>query len=202
MKLTLSSLACGALLVTGCAAPRITNDVTTFHDEIRPAGETIRVMPADPANAGSLEFQTYATRINEELRKAGYTPVTEPDVVTDLIAEVDYSVATGQSERSGRRTGASVGVGYGSGRWYNPWSIGVSVPVFGGSHPGTPLYHRSLELNIIDADDSQQRLFEGRVVSDGTESALNVVMPHLITAMFTDFPGESGTTKVVEIPTD
>lgn len=202
MKHVLPIFACAALLLTGCAAPRITNDVTTFHDEITPAGETIRVIPADPANAGSLEFQTYASRINEELREAGYTPVTEPDVVTDLIAEVDYSVATGPSERSGRRSGASVGVGYGFGRWYNPWSIGVSVPVFGGQRVPTPLYHRILELNIVEAEDAEQRLFEGRVISDGTEGALNVVMPHLITAMFTDFPGESGTTKVVEIETD
>ena len=204
MKLVLPTLSCGALLLAGCAAPRIENDVTTFHDEIMPAGESIRVMPADPANVNSLEFQTYANRISEELRKAGYTPVSEPDVVTDLIAEVDYSVAAGASEISRGGTGASVGVGYGFGRWYNPWHIGVSLPIFR-SRPRVseiPIYHRSLELNIVEAEDAQQRLFEGRVVSDGSEGALNVVMPYLITAMFTDFPGESGTTKVVEIETE
>jgi hypothetical protein len=201
MKHVLPTFACTALLLAGCAAPRIENDVTTFHDEIMPAGESIRVMPADPANVNSLEFQTYANRISEELRKAGYTPVSEPDVVTDLIAEIDYSVAVSHSEINRSRTGVSVGVGYGFGRWYNPWNIGVSAPIFGReSRPyGIPIYQRSLELNIVEAEDSTQRLFEGRVVSDGSEGALNVVMPYLITAMFTDFPGESGTTKVVEI---
>jgi hypothetical protein len=57
-------------------------------------------------------------------------------------------------------------------------------------------------MNIVEADGEMDRVFEGRVESNGTESSLPEVMPYLITAMFNNFPGESGTTKVVTIEKD
>ena len=42
-------------------------------------------------------------------------------------------------------------------------------------------------------------LFEGRVESVGKDNRLADVMPYLVQAMFTDFPGTSGVTKQVTI---
>jgi len=61
------------------------------------------------------------------------------------------------------------------------------------------VYNRLLRMNIVSADDEQKVVFEGRVQSIGREREIARVMPYLITAMFSNFPGESGVTKVVTI---
>lgn len=206
MKLVLPAITASLLVLSGCAS-RISGDVTTFHEDLMPAGETIRVVAANPELNRSLEFRTYAQRINDELRKIGYTPVTEPDVVADLIAEVDYEVAPGPTQVYTDRSRSYVRYHFGYGRYYNPWYFGFYDPFFDPmwDRPevySTPTYQRSLELNIEKADGDNDRIFEGRVESNGFESALPEVMPYLITAMFENFPGESGTTKVVTIEKD
>jgi hypothetical protein len=209
MKHVLPVIAASLLVLTGCAS-RINSDVTVFHDQIMPAGETIRVVAADPENNQSLEFKTYANRISDELRKLGYTPVTEADVVADLIAEVDYSVDLGPTEIHTDRSCSYMRYHFGFGRYYNPmfynpWYSGFYSPMFYDpffDQPevySTTTYNRSLEMNILKADGDNERVFEGRVESNGTEGSLPEVMPYLITAMFSNFPGESGTTKLVTI---
>jgi hypothetical protein len=60
------------------------------------------------------------------------------------------------------------------------------------------VYPRQLILNIEQAKDGAV-VFEGKVKSYGTEDNLNEVMPYLVDAMFQNFPGESGVTRVVTI---
>lgn len=206
MKFVLPVITAGLLVLSGCAS-RISGDVTTFHENVMPAGETIRVVAADPEKTQSLEFRSYAQRINEELRKIGYTPVTEPDVVADLIAEVDYDVEAGPTEVYTDRSRSYVRYHFGFGRYYNPWYFGFYDPFYDPfwSEPevySNPTWQRSLELNIQKADGEHERVFEARVESNGNENSLPEVMPYLITAMFENFPGESGTTKVVTIEKD
>ena len=206
MKFVLPVITAGLLVLSGCAS-RISGDVTTFHENVMPAGETIRVVAADPEKNQSLEFRSYAQRINEELRRIGYTPVTEPDVVADLIAEVDYEVEAGPTEVYTDRSRSYVRYHFGFGRYYNPWYFGFYDPFYDPlwSQPevySNPTWQRSLELNIQKADGEHERVFEARVESNGNENSLPEVMPYLITAMFENFPGESGTTKVVTIEKD
>ncbi len=219
MKLLYTAISLSLVLLTGCAA-RINSDVTTFHENVLPAGETIRVVPSDPDKLGSLEFQTYASRINDELRKMGYTPVTENDVVTDLLAEVDYSVDEGPQQIYSEPSMNYVQYHFGFGRYYDPFYFGARSRwggPFGYSRFGPfgydpfwdapqvyseQTYNRELEMNILKADGNHDRLFEGHVESNGTEISLPEVMPYLITAMFTNFPGESGKTKLVTIEKD
>ncbi len=209
MKFLYTAIPLSLLLLTGCAS-RIQSDVTTFHRDVMPAGETIRVVPADPNKMGSLEFQTYASRINDELRRMGYTPVSENDVVTDLIAEVDYSVDEGPTEIYSEPSPSYVRYHFGFGRYYNPWYFGMYNrfdPFYDPFWDEPRVYseqtfNRNLEMNIVKADGDHERLFEGRVESNGTENSLPEVMPNLITAMFSNFPGESGVTKVVTIEKD
>lgn len=203
MKAFYTMLAASVLLLAGCAT-RVTSDVTTFHEQVMPAGETIRVVPADPQKVGSLEFRSYAARIREELRKAGYTPVDDASAVTDLVAEVDYAVAPGPTQVYSDNPRPYVRYHFGYGRYNNPWYFGVYDPFYEPlfwSRPqiySTPTYQRTLEMNIVDSE-RQERIFEGRVESNGVDNALPEVMPYLITAMFANFPGESGTTKLVTI---
>ena len=66
----------------------------------------------------------------------------------------------------------------------------------------TPTYLRNFKLTIAENTAARKHLFEGRVQSLGQQNRLPDVMPYLITAMFSNFPGESGTTKVVTIEMD
>lgn len=202
MKAAYTVLAASVLVLSGCAS-RVTSDVTTFHEQVMPAGETIRVIPADPENNGSLEFRSYAARISDELRKIGYTPIDDASTNTDLVAEVDYAVAPGPTQVYSDNSQSYARYYFGFGRYYNPRYFGMYDPFYDPlwNQPqvySTPTYQRSLEMNIVDSD-RQERVFEGRVESNGLESALPEVMPYLITAMFENFPGESGTTKLVTI---
>jgi hypothetical protein len=43
-------------------------------------------------------------------------------------------------------------------------------------------------------------LFEGRAVAEGQRREIAPVMPYLVRALFTGFPGSSGTTVRVDVP--
>ena len=196
----LGLLALPLLLLLGACTTSLKSDVVTFHEGTLPKGETIRVVPADPGKRGSLEFEHYATLIREHLRKIGYTPV-EQDQPSLLLAEVDYGVSEGVTEvRTEPRGYAHYHFYYG--RFHDPFYYG-----FYPSWTWQPevvaytVYNRRLTLNIVspELDGTDRVLFEGRVQSTGREQEIARVMPYMITAMFNNFPGESGVTKVVTI---
>ena len=58
-------------------------------------------------------------------------------------------------------------------------------------------YQRRLRFQIWHADG--KLLFEGRVQSVGREREIARVMPYLVIAMFTNYPGESGVIKMVTV---
>lgn len=191
----LSFVAALLLVVAGCAN-RITSDVVTFHEGDLPRGETIRVVALDESRAGSLEFEHYAGLVRDKLRHIGYTPVTG-DEPTDLIAQLDYSVSEGQPQTRTTR-GSYVRYHFLHGRFYDPFYYGFGYDWQPEIYTYT-VYNRTVELNIVKSANTREVLFEGRVQSVGREKEIATVMPYLITAMFNNYPGESGVTKVVTI---
>ena len=188
------------LFLLGGCTPGLKSDVVTFHEGQLPKGETIRVVPADPDKRGSLEFEHYAKLIREHLRKIGYTPVAQ-DQPSLLLAEVDYGVSEGVTEvRTEPRGYAHYHFYYG--RFYDPFYYGF-YPTWTWQPEvvAQTVYNRRLTLNIVspELDGTDRVLFEGRVQSTGSEQEIARVMPYMITAMFNNFPGESGVTKVVTI---
>ncbi|MDR0781411.1 MAG: DUF4136 domain-containing protein [Pseudomonadales bacterium] len=188
-------------LVSACTSS-IRGDVLTFHEGPRPSGETIRVVAADPDKQVSLEFRSYVNQIEAQLRRVGYRPTT--DANAQLLAVVDYSVAPDAVSVSmmNRRPRYFVRYGFSYGRYYDPFYFGASNywgPDMYTSHTN---YLRTLLLNIEHNDKDRERLFEGHVQSSGMQNLLPQVMPYLITAMFQNFPGENGVTKVVTIERD
>ena len=189
------AIAVGAVLLAACAAT-MKSDVVTFHEGKLPRGETIRVESMGELRRGSLEFGHYADLIRNHLRRLGYTPVTADRPAT-LVAEVDYSVSDGQTEiRSEKRSYVR----------YHFYYCRFHDPFYYGFHRDWPpeiyaytVYNRMLRMNIVRVDPQREVLFEGRVQSIGRENEMAKIMPYLITAMFTNFPGESGVTKVVTI---
>ena len=50
--------------------------------------------------------------------------------------------------------------------------------------------------------DGRRRLFEGTVVSEGESASLAPVMPAMVRALFSDFPGPSGVSRRVQVRLD
>ena len=89
------------------------------------------------------------------------------------------------------------------------WGYGFHDPFFGGSRFGYgggygrdiesyTVYTSGIGLKIDDAS-SGQRLFEGQAEALSTSNHLQYLVPNLVEAMFTDFPGNSGETVRISV---
>lgn len=185
------------LLLASCKSS-VSSDVVSFHEGPLPQGETIRIEPGDPTKQQSLEFKTYAKLIGEELNKIGYQYVEGPNAAAALVAKVDYSVEAGPNEVVADPSAQPfVRYHFMYGRYYDPFYFGYNnwtPEVF-----TTPTYMRNLTMNIEENNETGERVFEGRVQSRGIQNQLPEIMPYLVTAMFRNFPGESGVTKMVTL---
>lgn len=199
-----SKLACLLLLATypflSACTPTLRGDVVTFHEGPLPMGETIRVDAVDAATGETLEFRQYARQVSDQLRSKGYEPV-DPGEAADLVAQLDYAVETGPVDVRLRRDGPYAYYHFAYGRFRDPFYFGLRTQ-WEPEVRSTPTYIRSLSMVITRVDNGRERLFEGRVESIGAERQLPQVMPYLITALFSNFPGENGVTKVVTIEMD
>ena len=62
-------------------------------------------------------------------------------------------------------------------------------------------YHSQMDLHIR-AKGTNAPLFDGRVQARSESNRLDVVLPGLIEALFTGFPGQNGETVKITIPTN
>lgn len=213
----------GLCLLASCAQSVRTN-VMRFHQLPAPSGEKIVIVPMNPANYGSIEFADYATLVGNALGSYGYEPANGEEA--DLIVELDYGVDEGQ--KTVRSSGIYGPMFYGGfyGRYYNPW-YGFRNPYFyrggffrpyyyGGMYDPMgyyPLsysasyrtytnYNRHLKMVIKPKGEGVQNLYEGEVKSRGRHNRLHEVMPYMVQAFFTNFPGQSGASEriTIEIP--
>ncbi len=210
-KLKLASVPIILAGLAACATP-FRADVQRFQSQLpAPTGQTFLVVADDPALAGGLEFSQYANLVAAQMQRLGYTPAAGSGA--DLLVRFDYGVDQGR-ERV-RSTGyrdpffdpwyRHRGI-YGS-RWgyYRPrfygsrWGYGFYDPWFGGPEIRSyTVYTSDIELKI-DRAGTGERLFEGKAQALSTSNRLQYVVPNLVEAMFTDFPGNSGETLRISI---
>ncbi|KUO51867.1 MAG: lipoprotein transmembrane [Sphingomonadales bacterium BRH_c42] len=214
-RLTSLRIAGLALLVAGlaaCATP-FKADVSRFDAQLpAPQGETFAVVADDPALAGGLEFALYADHVEAAMEKLGYAQAA-PDAAT-LLVRFDYGVD------DGRERVRSTGYGYADpfySPWYGSrfygsafyrsrfyghhglWSYGFYDPWFGGSDVRSyTVYTSGIDLKI-DRAATGERLFEGKAQAVSTSNRLQYLVPNLVDAMFTGFPGNSGETVRISI---
>ncbi len=203
-------------LISACSNT-FRSDVSRFHELPKPHGETVSIVPADPAKATSLEFASYANIVGSYLSKQGYVPAG--DGKADLIVELDYSVDDGKvmvrSSGSSFSFGYGVYGGYGSyfyhPYWYSAYGgygfyrhpfLWRSYAPFDRDVRSYVKYTRKLTMIIRPNADGQKNLFEGSVESRGRSKDLPKLMPHMVQALFTNFPGTSGSTDRVVIELD
>jgi hypothetical protein len=214
MKISRSVLAFAAplalLAVSGCATG-FTANVSRFQRLPVPQGQTFAIEASSPQNRGGLEFATYAQAVSAHLAQLGYRPVATSGPA-DMIVQVGYGVDQGQQKVTttpgfdcgwgGGWGGWGGGWGRGYGGWGGPgWRYGWGDPFFGGGCPDVQsytIYSSFLTMTITRSDG--ERLFEGRARAHSATDDLTVIVPNLIEAMFTGFPGNSGQDIRITIP--
>lgn len=207
-----AKLAAIPLLLAGlaaCATP-FKADVSRFQSQLpAPAGQTFAVVADDPKLAGGLEFSLYADEVEEEMRRLGYTEAAPENA--NLLVRFDYGVDNGRERivtTGARRYDPFYGPWYGYRHpfyrnrigYARPWGYGYHDPFFdaGPDIRSYTVYTSGIDLKI-DRAATGERLFEGKAEAMSTSDRLQYLVPNLVEAMFTDFPGSSGETVRISI---
>ena len=219
-------LGVAALGLNACATS-FPAQVSRFQAMPAPQGESFFVIPTNPAMAGGLEYTRYATQVAQAMQAQGYVPAASPTTATMLVA-VDYGVDQGQREivhdpYDRGFYGSAYGnyydpffrhgyygnpfysrFGYFGGRsgfyygWDDPfWGSPFDSP-YGGLDDYT-VYKSFLDITIRRRQDNAA-LFEGHAKARSQTDNLGVLVPNLIEAMFTGFPGRNGETVRISVP--
>ncbi|MDN3646520.1 DUF4136 domain-containing protein [Pontixanthobacter aestiaquae] len=201
-----------------CATSGFNADVSRFQSQLpAPQGQTFAVVADDPALAGGLEFSLYADLVEAQMARLGYVQGT-PETA-NLLVRFDYGVDNGRERvrstgfadpfysawgpyrpfyrsrlgyhnRFYRRSRLGFGGAWGYG-FYDPWFGGPEVRSY-------TVYTSGVDMKIDNAADGT-RLFEGKAEAVSTSNRLQYLVPNLVEAMFTDFPGNSGETLRISI---
>jgi hypothetical protein len=222
MRNRFALIAAPLLLALGACATPFNANVSRFQAELpAPAGQTFAVVPQDPRNAGGLEFSQYASVVAAQLQKVGYVPVASPQAA-DLVVQFDYGVDKGRDKLRttgigdpywggwgpgwggwGPGWGGGWGGGWGRRGFGGPWGYGLYDPFFfgGGGFNNVDVvtvYTSGIDLKIDRRADGK-RLFEGKAEAASTSNRLPYLVPNLVEAMFTNFPGSNGETVRISI---
>jgi hypothetical protein len=209
-----AALAAATLLsVSACAAPGFNAQVQRFQSQLpAPQGQTFAIEARDPALAGGIEFGQYANMVAGELTRLGYRQASGTNA--DLVVRLSYAVDNGR-ERVVREPGFHDpfwGPGWGGwGRrgfysrpviirtrsgyryvhgFYDPWLYGSAFGDYDRVRSYT-VFTSGLDM-VIERGGSGERLFEGSAEAVSRTNDLTQLVPNLVEAMFTNFPGNSG----------
>lgn len=210
-KLRLAAAAMLLMVLAACTTP-FKADVSRFQSQLpAPAGQTFAVVAEDPKLAGGLEFSQYASLVQDRMARLGYTPVQDP-ARANLIVRFDYGVDNGRDRVRASPGPAGMwspwygyggygGYGfYGPRRfgWGGPWNYGWYDPFFDNSVDVYTVYTSGISMKIDRTADGE-RLFEGQAEAVSTSNHLQYLVPNLVEAMFTNFPGNSGETVRITV---
>ena len=200
--------------LAACATP-FKADVSRFQSQLpAPQGQTFAVVADDPALAGGLEFAQYADLVEAQMARLGYVEGSPANA--NLLVRFDYGVDNGRERVRSTgfrdpfydpwygysyrpvyyRTRRGYRVGYVPTR---AWGFGFHDPWFGDSGVRSyTVYTSGIDMKI-DNQQTGERLFEGKAQAVSTSNRLQYLVPNLVEAMFTDFPGNSGETVRISI---
>ena len=203
-----AAIALGAVAIAlSACADTLNTTVSRYQAMPAPQGQTFFVVPdGGMARNGGLEFQRYAAIVAQQLQSRGYSAAINPQSA-NMIVQFGYGVDRGQMRYVSEPFPPRFGFGgfYGS-RWgyYRPrlgYAWGWDDPFwFGDGIDSYVEYHSQIELHIRQVG-TNAPLFDGRAQARSETNRLDVVIPSLVDAMFTGFPGRSGEVVKITIPT-
>jgi len=206
LPLLAAFVALTALLLSGCAS--------TIRSEI----SAINKLPPDlkdksfevaryKGQEGNLEFDHYAELVSAELAAKGLRRA--PAGSADLLVFLRYTYEQRTEFIPTPLWGPTGFVGGGTTVIVNGRAVFVptySTPVYGvtgmGYAPAT-VNRRSFGLDIVDKNSTQEKpnkLYEANVFSEGYSGTLMQVMPVMVRALFTDWPGPPVRSDIVSLP--
>jgi Domain of unknown function (DUF4136) len=212
--LAIAGMVCGlAACVTPThapAVPQVNSQVTTFHQlPTTVAGMKFAFALVDNRES-NLEFATYAAQIRMALSNLGLIETDIRD--SDLAVAFAYTIDTGkpflidtpiygQTGVSGSSTTGSVND---SGRYDAITTYAPTYGITGYRYHPARVYTRQIIIRMVDNKRSGNGtvvyLYKADVVSTGFSDNLVLIVPRMLDAVFTEFPGGSGTVRRVSIP--
>lgn len=191
-----------AAIVSGCAiGPQfVRTQVTSYNDwPTLPASKTY-TFARTLEYQSSLELKSYEDIVRDELALQGFKYAAERaqvDLIVTLRPSVTLTRVRVRDPWPVDPFWSPYGF-YGRGRfgWYEPyWSA------FDDFNDSTiDVFHRRLEMDIDSKSVSGRRYYEGRVDTDSQADSFQAIAPYLVRALFTDFPGNNGQTRQIDIP--
>ncbi len=196
------------LAVAGCAAP-FQAQVSRFQQLPAPQGQTFAVLAENPRLDGSLEFAQYADTVAQRLAGYGYSRAANP-ASANLVVRLDYVIDKGREKlRTVPGFGPRFGYAQGWGPYRPYWGYGRRAWVYGYEDPflygsrydeveSYTVYQSELTMKI-ERKGNRERVFEGTAKAMSSDNDLTTLVPNLIEAMFTGFPGNSGQTVRITV---
>jgi hypothetical protein len=174
-------------LLSACVIPTGPVDVTRFHRGtegfVFGSGSYVVTTQAD-----TLAMSPYLAAVSREMQRVGYNEdMTDSDVIAEVKVDVVKREANGRSP-------VSVGVGGSTGSYGSGVGVGVGFNLGAASNARV---ETTLSVRLLRRSDSLV-IWEGRASqSAGVKSPAaqpGIAASKLASALFQDFPGESGTT--------
>ncbi|MEH3047458.1 DUF4136 domain-containing protein [Sphingomonas adhaesiva] len=173
-------------------------EATRFHYDAVAQRGTVAVEPLPGPSSASLEYKTYAAAVQAELLKNGFTSPA-PGAKPDYIATVGFTRADRPLPPRGSPVRIGLGAGAGSGGWRGGGGIGGGINFPIGNSPARWGVVTELAVRIRHGADA---VWEGQAQSltdtNAPDADAASVAARLASAMFKDFPGESGRTIEVK----
>ncbi len=145
----------------------------------------------------SLEHQSHMAAIKRKLNAAGFTESTQDKA--DYAVAISYGIDGGKTTTSIAPIYGQIGGGYSAGSVY----VAPTYGMIGTDYETTTIFTRFVQMDIFDqaasTADKPVKVFEGKAISQGTAPSFNQVSQCLIDALFFNFPGEDGKTKVIKL---
>jgi len=202
-----------SFLLTGCATTKLEGSVSRFH-VLSPVPQTFVVVPEND-QSDSLEFKSYANLVRQALQAKGWSEETFESA--NIAVYLQYSISQGRQVSFSYPvfgqvpTGTSNTVGtvstYGNtSNIYTTTTRQTMTGIVGSGTGNRTEFDRALRVLMFSlptfrSTQKMERVYEGEIRSSGTTGNLPMVMPMLIQGIFEDFPGISGTTRNVNVPT-
>lgn len=194
-----------SLLLSGCASV-IRSDVTAFNEWPANLTDKSFAFTHTAEQDNNLEYRNYESLVSQELHRLGFT-----HSANNAPAELAVTLAYGVTSREvhviepvaidpGFYNPPFYGPGWGYRGFYGPYNdpFWYGTPMVAQRELNYQVFTRHLNVGIARTSDAK-KLYDVTVVSEGRIRALPMVMPYLIRSAFSDFPGQSGVTRQVNL---
>jgi len=191
-------LGLAALVLAACAST-VSSERTVFHEWPAAVGERSFRMVRAEGQADSLAHANFERIVRAELIAAGFEETPNPRF------EVGFSY--GSHEFFTRSAGGYyyppyfspyVGFGYGGPHAFLSFSAPLSWWAYDRDERR---YERRLSLTMKDlAAQPPRRVYEATAINTGLSPDMTSALPYMVRALLADFPGQSGSTRWVDVP--